>query len=191
VDIAGISPLMLALLTRDLDAIQALLIAGVPIGLHEAALLDDAHTVKRLHAIGVDMLSTTDTGWTALHLAAWAGSGAVVQVLLDQGIWADLPSVGPHAITGCTPLALAVTSGQAAVTQQLLDAGADPARRDDAGWMPLHQASERGDLHLVKRLLIGGADVNALCGDTTPLGLAEMAGHHEVVALLHQVGGTH
>ena len=186
-DPEGASPLLLALRADDDDAIQALLILGSPVGLHEAAMLDDATTLRHLIAGGADALMRTQDGWSALHLAAWSGAGAVVDTLLGLGLWVDQPA---GAAPGITPLGLAAAAGRASVAQQLLDAGADPSRSDAAGWTPLHHAAYRGDLHLAKRLLVAGANIHALCGDTSPLGMARRSRHRGLVALLTQLGAV-
>lgn len=177
-----------ALLAGRWDEVQALLMAGVPIGLREAALLDDVERIRRLIDLGVDPIP--ERGWSPLHLAAWSGHVRSVEALLSYHVPVDLPMRLPDSLRGCTSLHLAVVNSRRAVVEHLLEAGADPRRRDDAGWTPLHQAAWAGDLALVKPLLVAGAEVNALCGDTTPLGLAQRQGHQHVVSMLRQVGGT-
>jgi ankyrin repeat protein len=60
----------------------------------------------------------------------------------------------------------AVQNGTAADVRQLLAAGADPNEIEEAGDVtPLMLAAERGDLEMVKALVDGGADVNALAED--------------------------
>lgn len=188
--VASSSRLLDALLADDHDGVQALLVEGWPAGLPEASMLGDLAQVRRLLAAGADPYAPTGRGWTALHLASWSGRAQICAVLVDAGVPVDVAAMTPGACEGCTPLQLAVAQGHGAVAEVLIKAGAEPSRRDDAGWTPLHQAAERGDLPMVKRLLLAGAEVNALCGDTTPLGLAMRGRHIEAAALLKQVGGT-
>ncbi len=188
VETPGRSALLAALLDADSDRVQALLLAGAPIGLREAALLGDAPRVRRLLALGVDPLG--GDGWPALHLAAWSGSPRVVRVLLDAGVPVDQAAREPGQVRGATALHLAAVQGHTAVAELLLERGADPGRRDEAGWTALHQACAAGRIGLVKALLVHGAPVDALCGDASPLGLALRHGHPEIAAMLRQVGAS-
>lgn len=181
----GDSELLDALIDRDRDRVEALLVAGVAVGLREAALLGDARRIRRLLSRGADPAPAE--GWSPLHLAAWGGQTRAVRALLACGVPVDL--AGPVA-ADCTALHLAVLEGHGPVADALLASGADPDREDAAGWTPLHQAADRGDLAMVKRLVRAGCRVDPLCGDDTPLALALRAGHHAVAALLHQMGGT-
>ena len=44
-----------------------------------------ADAVKLLASAGADIHEVNHDGWTALHAAAFAGHGTVVQYLIDQG----------------------------------------------------------------------------------------------------------
>lgn len=184
----GPTDLLDALLREDGNAVQQHLISGAPVGLREAALLGDAVQVRRLLAAGADPFP--DRGWSALHLAAWSGRTAIVEALLEEGVPADLLAGPDDDPLGCAALHLAVVRGHRAVVTQLLDAGAWIDRRDGAGFTPLHQAAEADDVEMLKLLIERGARVNALCADTTPLGLAAARGHTRIVRLLTQCGGT-
>ncbi len=60
----------------------------------------------------------------------------------------------------------AIAEGSAAAVRQLLAARADPNEIEEAGDVtPLMYAAARGDLEIVKALVEGGADVNALAED--------------------------
>ena len=181
------SALLQALLGRNDEQIPDILCAADGIGPLEAALLDDAETLARHVAQGVDPLCSSEDGWSTLHLAAWAGSPSVISTLIKWGVWVDRPG-GPSR--RMTALSLAVSAGHATVTRQLLEAGADPDVADGAGWTPLHMAAHLGDLHVVKLLLLAGADIHALCGDCTPLEIAIRERHRPLIALLRQVGAS-
>jgi ankyrin repeat protein len=74
------------------------------------------------------------------------------------------------------------------VVEALLAAGASPAATDDAGYTPLHLAAERGDLPIVRLLLLARAEVDVFIGETTPMDLARRGRHGQVVGLLRQMG---
>lgn len=66
--------------------------------------------------------------WTALHYAAFAGHGELVERLVAAG--AD---VNARSTNGSTPIMMAAREGHAAIARRLLAAGANPALANDSG----------------------------------------------------------
>lgn len=98
------SPLMMAAIKGNMDAVKAL-------------LARDADVNK--------------PGWTPLHYAASAGSPqhtAIIALLLENYAYIDAAS--PN---GTTPLMMAAQYGSAASVQLLLDEGADPTLKNRLG----------------------------------------------------------
>ena len=98
------SPLMMAAIKGNMDAVRAL-------------LARDADVNK--------------PGWTPLHYAASAGSPqhtAIIALLLENYAYIDAAS--PN---GTTPLMMAAQYGSAASVQLLLDEGADPTLKNRLG----------------------------------------------------------
>ena len=74
--------------------------------------------------------------------------------------------------------------------QTALKKGANPNAKDDDGWTPLHYASFKGHVEIVKLLLERGANPNAKDNiGRTPLHWAAFKGHFKIVELL-LVGGA-
>ena len=67
-----------------------------------------------------DINISTREGWTALHLAAFKGHDAVLQVLMHEG--ANIVAKGKGQ---CTPLELAAENGHLSIVKHLIAAGAD------------------------------------------------------------------
>ena len=67
-----------------------------------------------------DINNSTQEGWTALHLAAFKGHDAILQVLMHEG--ADIAAKGKGQ---CTPLELAAESGHLSMVKHLIAAGAE------------------------------------------------------------------
>lgn len=94
------------------------------------------------------------------------------------------------------PLCLAAQDGSAdaydMVRALIQRYGADPNVQDGRGFTPLHYAASNGNLAVVEKLVLHGADVNALvAGDespVTPLYLATQFGMDRVAAFLHAHG---
>lgn len=69
----------------------------------------------------------------------------------------------------------------------LLEGGADVGLQDNAGQSPLHLASSRGHVNVVRVLLAGGADALAQDKDgRTPFRYAVSKGHLHVTRVLLQ-----
>jgi ankyrin repeat protein len=128
---------------------------------HAEWALRDART---LIAAGAEIDITDDTGRTALHYAAEAGSEEMVALLLLAG--ADVARVDGQ---GDTPLHLAVGKGHDPAARALLEAGADPNVRNNKGCNCLHQLADLfltdmtpAHLRLANALLAAGGDLGAL-----------------------------
>jgi ankyrin repeat protein len=156
--------------------------------LGRAAGRGDTGTVTRLLSAGTPVDALADDGFAALHHAAARGRTSAVAILLARGATADVRSCHPGGCTGATPLMAAVAGSHGEVVRQLLASGASPDERDDAGFTPLHLAAQRGSVDIVKALLLAGATLEPVLGDTTPLDLARRGRHLAVVGLLKQLG---
>jgi ankyrin repeat domain-containing protein 50 len=134
---------------------------------------------------GVDVLTRTGYGETALHPAARCGQDAVIQLLLGAG--ADINAINEARDT---PLLIATGWGvQPVVVQMLLEKGADVTARDDGGMTALHLAAENGHGAVITLLLEKGADVTAKSNNGwTALHLAAENGHEVIVQLLLKKG---
>lgn len=111
---------------------------------------------------------------TPLLLAAYAGHGDVVEVLLEGG--ADLQFAFPGRPTA---LCLAAGCGHLYATRRLLARGANPnALMNAAGGTPLLSAISNGRTDVTITLIKNGGDVkSALSGGSTALSLAAESGH--------------
>jgi len=80
-------------------------------------------------AMVLDMIKrgahVNQTGWTALHYAATAGSVEITNILLEQHAYIDAESP-----SGMTPLMMAAREGKEEVVELLLKEGADATLKD-------------------------------------------------------------
>ena len=124
-------------------------------------------------------------GNSALVLAAKGeGDPALLRWLRDGGVPVDDPDV-----SGRTALAWAAQLRDEATVAELLALGGDPARSEQRGKQPLHDAAAAGKLDVMRRLLDGGAPLDAADrhGDT-PLMVACARGRTDGAALLIERG---
>lgn len=93
---------------------------------------------------------------------------------------------------GETQLHVAAISGNKLLLERLLAKGHPVNIRDNAGWLPLHEACIHGHLEIANMLIHNGANVNdrggSNCDGITPLYDAASNGHLEVVQLLLEKG---
>jgi ankyrin repeat protein len=166
----------------------------------EAAAENDLSEVRRLVSVGADVNAKDREGWASLHRASYSGHGQVVNELLVHG--ADTEAT---TMTGYTPLHLACNKGHLAVVNELLSPndsndtttsilgkrksreGANIEAKDCDGNTPLHFASQRGHLAILKALLSGGADILAANNrGRLPIHYAVTYRHSEVAKCLLQ-----
>ena len=123
------------------------------------------------------LLDARHDGGTALHHAAISNHRAMVTFLLEAG--ADLNA--RDDTYQMTPIGWANEEGHEAMVRFLYDQGAE---------IDLHQAAAYGLLdHVREAVKHTRRQVNALMGGWTPLQLATLWGHPDVVELLLSRGG--
>jgi ankyrin repeat protein len=139
---AGYSPLILALNSKhETVALELLTIAPPDVG------------CKHGHA---------------LHFAARAGFGRVVDALLGRGA-----KINANDEYGRTPLHAAIIEGNVTISRALIARGADINAKDCDGRTPLHMAIEKGSGAIARALIERGADIKATTrSGETPLDLA-------------------
>ena len=179
--ITGKSQILAAVARGRLDVASLLAQHVAALDVYEAAVV--GHTT-RLAAVLEDTPDSITTfsvdGWTALHLAAFAGQTAATRSLLDAG--SDVNGISSNSMASA-PLHTA-TSGAAtpAVVTLLLDRGAAPSMRAAGGITPLHNAAARGAANIVDLLLARGADPTALMETGQSPGMIAVAKGHSLLA---------
>ncbi len=120
-----------------------------------ACQLNQPEIVHALIEFGANPNGSMDDGETALHIAAFEGCEACVQILLDNG--ADTEAITDE---GKTPLMNAAHGGFPRIISYLLAAGSNPKRMDNAGRTALHWAmvGDHDDVAVLRLLLSAGVD---------------------------------
>lgn len=195
-DTAGNTPLHLAALRRDADAVDALLSRGA-----DAAAVNDAgatalhygvsneRIVTALLAHGAPADAVSKLGVTPL-LGAVSLENAypILQRLIAAG--ANVNHTGTSPASPPVPfgvLATAVRRGDARLVLLLIDHGAEVNPKN--GPLPIAITAMIGDLEMTKLLLAHGANPNHRAGATAmPLTASASNRHAEVVQLLLEHG---
>ena len=99
--------------------------------------------------------SRDESGYNALHCAAFAGRLVCLEALLAAG-------ASVHSVTegGSTPLHSASVGGYVACVRALIAAGSDVNRANRSGYTPFALALYDGHRRVLKILLRAGADVD-------------------------------
>jgi hypothetical protein len=142
-----------------------------------AAENDRSVEVRRMLERGVSPDTAGPNGDPVLVIAARAGGGATVDVLL-----AAHASVSAKTRYGDTALMAAALSGRLDIVTKLRRAG---ATLDAPGWTALIYAATGGHDDVVRYLLVEGADINAASPNgTTALMMAVREGRLSTAELL-------
>jgi hypothetical protein len=171
----------------DNKPLQALLASKPALSFFEAWGVGDTAEIARQLKRDPKLATTwSDFGWTPLHLTAFSGVPAAMQLILERG-----PDVNARARTKFknTPLQAALLAGQLATAKLLLERGADPLVRQAHGFSPLQLAALRGRRDLVDLLLTHGAELNSRADDgRTALTEALRGKHPELADYLRSKG---
>ena len=155
-DEAGVSMVLLALYHRRREAADALLEAGQPLDVFEAAALGRVERLRELLAADRAAANAWSAdGFFPLGLACFFAQPAAVRLLIDAG--ADVRAAARNAMR-VTGLHAAAAARSAPIARMLLEHGADVNARQQMGYIALHAAAQHGDLDLVDLLLSHGAD---------------------------------
>lgn len=151
--------------------------------MRKAVEFDDANTIKKLLAKGVDPNIVDSRGNPVLVLALREKSLKAATVLI-RAKDIDFDKANP---AGETPLMMAALQGQLDMVKLMVDEM--EAEINKTGWTPLHYAAANGHNDVVKYLVDHAAYIDAESPNgTTPLMMAARAGHIETVKLLLDEG---
>ena len=149
---------------------------------------DAAEVAKQLKRDSKLATGWSELGFSAVHLAAFSGSPAVLKLVLDAGGQANI-NVRARSRFKNTPLQYALLTGQLATAKLLLDRGADPMVRQALGFAPIHEAALLGRRDLADLLLEAGAELNSRTDDgRTPLTEAMRHKHTELAEYMRAKG---
>lgn len=183
-DDGGLSILRFAAYIGDQAILRALIEAGPPLDIFEAAALDCDDAVRAHVTADPALARARDVhrGVTPLHDAASAGALRAIDALIAAGAVVDAAA---RDATRRTPLIAACASGGIEACRALLRAGADPDARDAAGTTPLMIAARANDRVLAELLVARNANHDAQDRDGhTAADLAAASGNHELAARL-------
>ncbi len=186
---SGESALLLAVYHGQDEVAQWLADAGAPIDLHEAAALGLSDRVAALLAAEPQAVNAFSfDGWTPLHLAAFFGRTATVELLLATGAATDLLARNHQANL---PLHAATAARRVDVVTVLLRNGCNVNARTAGGWTALHLAAHGGYTELVDLFIEHGAAPDSRNADgATAYDLAVEQGRSETAARLQVLGAA-
>ena len=209
----GTLPLHMAAYHRSTSMVNLLLQHGAPVNARDgssgATALHDAcqgcgcaaHRTQSVVVLeqllqgGIDVNAVDWRGRPALYLACKRGDGAAAKMLLSKG--ADVNAIARYRESAMEvlwrvvyPLHHACSNGRLQDVEGCLrERDVDVNARDHQGRVPLHEASRKGHLHVVRALLAAHAQVDVKdMKQKSPLHLAAFGSHREVFLALESAG---
>lgn len=184
---SGLSPVLFAAYYHRPAILQALIEAGAPLNLFEAAAAGQVGKVQELlEADPAQVNAVSPDGFSPLGLAAFFGHGELAAELIGRG--ADVHAVSRNAMQ-VQPLHSAVAGNHLGIVQALIAAGADVNAVQQDGFTPLMGAAQNGNAELVSFLLQHGANPAAhTADDRSAWSLAETEKHENVLKVLRDSG---
>lgn len=119
---------------------------------------NNIETTRKLLSEGAMVNVTNFFSDTPLHIAAYEGHNAVIELLINHG--AD---INCKSRNGLTPLHFATIRGHKELVELLISCGAMVNAKDCDGWTPLHHGAYNYyavDKDIIELLLENGADKN-------------------------------
>lgn len=186
----GVTPILFALYHGQREIAAALAGRKPDLSIFEAAALGTTGRVAALLDADPGLIGVrSPDGFGVLGLAVFFGHPEAAAVLLARGGDPNDPARNAMQVTALHAAA-AQRDPELAVrlTRMLLARGADPNRRQQQEWTPLHAAAHSGNTQLVQLLLAMGADpAPKTAHGKTPADLALEAGFIDLAAALRQV----
>ncbi|XP_053404309.1 ankyrin-1-like [Mercenaria mercenaria] len=192
-DGAGVTPLLLAVLTHQPECVKLLLAAGSDVnyttrehgtGLHIACNHGYLQIINSLLLAGTDCSLLGPDCQTCLHLAAKGGHLDVVKTLLYYKV-----PINVSDRQGLTPLHLSVMKDHEEVAIYLIENGALVNKQDLKGNSPLHYAVKQTNIELIKAIIAQGCDKDLMNNSQeSPMYIAVRMGHIQTLLLLVKLG---
>jgi ankyrin repeat protein len=191
----GVTPLMMAANSGNLEIVQLLVQAGANV--NHVDVYGNSSLMYAAWEGFWDIfdylapLTAQEVRGTHLLAAASDGENRIIQALITTHINVDsYRQKGVWSENGMTALIIAAQEGYSTAVKLLLDASANPNFADeDTGRKPLIYAVGSGNIETVRLLLKAGADVNHqdFNGETAIMKAAEI-GNVEITKILLQSG---
>jgi len=163
----------------------------------------DTPMVRKLLEAGADVNFRFDSGFSPLLLAAYSGAHDVIKILIEAGADVNVAAALEEDSPCWSPLMMAVGRGDVEMFNLLMASGADVNYQNGHGETALTRALDFPYMDsaesIVKALIQAGADVNTKttsenydhyegCTPCTPLMIAILTGHEEMVKILIAAG---
>lgn len=183
-DVESEVPLTLFALYVGQPSIAELFVTrGRKLTFHEACALGRREQVESMLREDPELLNQrSPDGFPPLGLAIFFRRPEVARLLIEAG--ADVNAAADNA-QRVAPVHAAAAVCDHATMPLLIERGADLGAKQQMDYTALHGAASRGDMTMVRLLLVAGADASAAGADgATPFDVAMKYGHPECAEFL-------